>query len=229
MDPWHLAVTRLGLQRHAIAALQGLPDITEVYAPSRSMVRVIRGQRISREIPWLGPLVLARWDGDNPHIWHDVRRSLGVTGIVGGEFPKPIREGEVERLRAWLSMLETRGQADLKPAPCAIGDEIMFSYLAFQNTIGKVDFVGDDYADVKIALLGYPTIVPVPFDAVERIIENEWGPAPEPEHLPAPEVHSGSVATKPRHRAGKSARSRRLLRQAARSRREAFTGQVIVL
>jgi transcription antitermination factor NusG len=94
-----------------VAALLAAGDLSEVYAPCHTIVSVIRGQRVARDVPWLGAIVLGKWDGSDLAAWHRIRRTPGVIGIIGGASLASIRDSDVERTREWTRSSRPGGRA----------------------------------------------------------------------------------------------------------------------
>jgi transcription antitermination factor NusG len=173
---WHAAIVRSTNYQRTAERLAALESVDETYAPLRLSVTVKRGRRIERWVPWLGTIVLARWDGDDAAAWHHINDTSGVMAILGGEFPASIRGDEVERMRRWLEGLGERREYQVK-APCKTGDTIQFDYLAFQEWKSRVLEVCDECVLVMVTLLGVDTELYVPFQAitaVESRNDDEW-------------------------------------------------------
>jgi hypothetical protein len=171
MESWHVATTRPGRQRQAVDGLLSLGEfVEEVYAPSRVAPSFSRGAVVRRESFWLGPIVLARWDAADPYAWHAICDLAAVSGIFGGGYPSPVPDEHVEITRRRIAVVES-GAARLAPAPCSAGDLVQFSHLAFYDQTGTAVEVDVGFVCVEISLLGFPTVIPVPFDAIDRVVE----------------------------------------------------------
>jgi transcription antitermination factor NusG len=173
---WHAAIVRSTNYQRTAQQLAALDSIEETYAPLRLSVTVKRGKRIERWVPWLGTVVLARWDGEDADIWHQIHDTSGVMAILGGEFPASIRGDEVERMRGWLEDLGERREFQVK-APCKTGDTIQFTYLAFHQWRSRVLEVCDECVRISVELLGVATRLYVPFQAiisVESRRDDKW-------------------------------------------------------
>lgn len=87
---WHVVFTAPHRERRAASDLCCL-DGVEGFCPSSRVRFFRRGRIVERPAPLLAGVAFARWEADDPHLWHDVRGTADVTGILGGEFPRPIR------------------------------------------------------------------------------------------------------------------------------------------
>jgi len=144
-------------------SLAALATVSDVYAPSRSTDR----DRRSWQVSWLGSLILVRWDGGDPHAWHDVRWTAGVSAILGGWPPWSISDAEVDRFRRRIEELSSGAVED--PAPCSTGDAIEFTYLSFYKIKARCLWVGSGVVGVRIRMLGHDHALQVPWSFVERV------------------------------------------------------------
>jgi transcription termination factor NusG len=166
--PWHVALASSRRFTQAVAALEGIVD--EIFAPTRIIGHVIRGQVIQRPVPYCGPAVFARWSGDDAHLWHEIRDAPGITAILGGEFPTVVPDDDIERARAWIAELEARSAAaPEEQLPCAAGDLVRFSYLAFYDLAAPVRAVQPGAIELEVELLGVPTRIFVPYSAITSV------------------------------------------------------------
>jgi hypothetical protein len=131
--PWHIVLCRHHLLAATVTRLAKLPCVEEVYAPCRNITAIVRGRAVTRQSFFLGGLVLARWDGDDPHAWHDVRDTIGALAIVGGEHPVTVADPNVEEFHAVVAEINGGTLPHVKP-PCAIGDVVRFTFGPFQIT-----------------------------------------------------------------------------------------------
>jgi transcription antitermination factor NusG len=92
--PWHVLTTRPGQSVEVARALKRFDAFTPRYR-----VRVQRAYRPDVETrPLFSCYSFARWAAEDAAAWHAIHATVGVTGIIGGEHPTPVRAGEVERL-----------------------------------------------------------------------------------------------------------------------------------
>src|SRR5215831_375761 len=127
-DEWHVAISYGGQALKCAEALRDLACVEDVYAPTRVQKSIYRGREVTRLLPWLGSLVLARWDGDDPVAWHDVTDIVGVADILGGWPPANVSNAAVEIFQTQIQNIETNNYVVAQP-PCSPGDEVRFSYL----------------------------------------------------------------------------------------------------
>jgi transcription antitermination factor NusG len=170
VHPWHVALVSSRRSSQAVTALGEI--VEEVFAPTRIIANVIRGQVIRRPVPYFGPAIFARWDGEDAYRWHEIRDIAAVTAILGGEFPAIVPDDDVERARAWIAEIDTRSAAlSDEPPPCAVGDTVLFSYLAFYDLQARVAEIRDRAVGVRVTLIGAETTVYVPFSAILAVVE----------------------------------------------------------
>src|SRR6266576_441680 len=161
MIAWHtisIAPGKAFVVERALSAVN-----IQTYAPHRT----VRHGRMTVEVPWLGGLILARWDGADAHLWHEVRNIIGVSAILGGWPPWSISDAEVDRFRARVDELSDGGIVD--PAPCSVGDAVRFSYLSFHQLESRCLWVGGGVVGVRIRMLGHDHILQVPYAFVDVI------------------------------------------------------------
>ena len=165
-DEWHVVACRGG---RTIAATEALATLgLTTCAPERIEAVTIRGHRVERRVPWLGPLVLASWPGDDPHLWHDVNGIPDVLGIIGGWPPAVVPNGQVDRMLDNIRAIENRGQRIELP-PCTPGEVVRFTWLAIHRLSARCAWVcvRDRTVGLRLTILGRETMVPVPWSAVE--------------------------------------------------------------
>ena len=165
---WHAAIARHGQVPRAVEALRALECVTETCAPSRVTIEFRGGKKIEHRAHWLGPLILARWDGSDPHAWHDVNDLPSIFGIFGGWPPSDIPDLQVGRLLDSIRLIEVNGHVVLPP--CKAGDTVRFSPLGLIfRVVARCIWVceRDRTVGVRVRLLGYDHIVTVPYDGVE--------------------------------------------------------------
>jgi hypothetical protein len=110
LQPWHAAFCRSGRTLHAAEAVRSLDCVSEVYSPSRVLKMPFGLRTIERRTPWLGGVVLARWDGSDAHAWHDVHNVADVVGILGPWPPATVSDVAVQRFAETIRAIEGKGQ-----------------------------------------------------------------------------------------------------------------------
>ncbi len=98
MESWGVIKIKSGGREARVIASLTLLGI-ETYCPRWKVTWAHHGHCYERLVPMFLNYVLARFDLDDPVLWHQLMRLAGVAGIVGGAIPSRIREEEVLRLR----------------------------------------------------------------------------------------------------------------------------------
>jgi hypothetical protein len=167
VDAWHVTICRFGRALDAAEALSKLACISEVCAPFQERSNHRHGRSIERHQPWLGPLVLARWPGDDPHAWHDVNDLAPVVGILGGWPPATVSDAAVERFLGSIQEIESNGHID-PPPPCAAGDIVRFSHLdVFHRVVARCLWAAGGMVGLRLRMLGHDMMLQVPYAAIE--------------------------------------------------------------
>lgn len=104
----------------------------------------------------------------NEELWHVVKNTPKVTGIVGNQKPREMRESEVNAVRRVME------EGVVRPKPkvnFAVGDEIKVTDGAFANFSGNVEEVNLDKQrlKVKVSIFGRATPIELEFSQVAKI------------------------------------------------------------
>ena len=107
----------------------------------------------------------------NQESWHLVKNTPKVTGFLGGNTPKPVAQGEMQRMLGATSG-EAAGGVEAAPAPAVfyrVGDNVRVRSGAFANFTGEVEEVNQDKQKIwlSVSIFGRPTRVEVDFSEVE--------------------------------------------------------------
>lgn len=103
--------------------------------------------------------------------WHVVTNTPKVTGFLGGQTPRPVRQGEMNRMLG-----NTSGQAEASEETVVVpdvtyneGDQVRVKSGAFANFTGEVEEVNNDKQKIwlSVSIFGRPTRVEVDFSEVE--------------------------------------------------------------
>lgn len=166
--------------------LARIVGIENVYAPVKAGP--------GRPVFWLGSLILARWDADDPHMWHDVARCDGVGQILGASGARPwppmtVPDAALALFKEAVAREDAKLSGGYFPEddnpPCAAGDAVRFSYLAFLRCSGHCLWVYRGIVGVKIRMLGYDHLLQVPYEFVEK-----------PQEIVAPQFGQPRAGTK---------------------------------
>lgn len=159
MIAWHVVFTQRGREHKAAAALRNLAFIS-VFCPGHRLRYINRGRIVERILPLLSGVVFVEWQSDDPYLWHDIRKTYNVRGILGGEKPAPVRG---EAFEAWLN---TADSEDCIPAIAHRltllrrqyweGSKVIISYRGLLGVLGEVVKIKESIlcADVKYTMLG---------------------------------------------------------------------------
>lgn len=169
VDAWHAVCVKYGDEVEANTYLRSDLQI-ETFFPTRQRVEVRRGRRTERAVPHLERYILARFDGTDPVLWHEVASAPGFVAFLGGEHPWPIADHHLSVFREQFSGEQIIMTDDVRRALLGwgVGDIVEFSYGAFHNYTGEVEALDDLAAGVKISLLGRPQRVYIPVASVLR-------------------------------------------------------------
>lgn len=104
----------------------------------------------------------------NEELWHVVKNTPKVTGIVGNQKPREMRESEVNAVRRVME------EGVVRPKPkvnFAVGDEIKVTDGAFANFSGNVEEVNleKQRLKVKVSIFGRATPIELEFSQVAKI------------------------------------------------------------
>jgi transcriptional antiterminator NusG len=105
--------------------------------------------------------------GESQHL---VKNTPKVTGFLGGNDPKPVREAEMQKMLGHTT--GDRGQAEAAPTVTVeykVGDAVRVKSGAFANFTGEVEEVNSDKQKIwlSVSIFGRPTRVEVDFAEVE--------------------------------------------------------------
>jgi len=102
--------------------------------------------------------------------WSTVKNTPKVTGFLGGNTPKPVREREMQKMLGATSG-EAKGVEAVAPpvATYKVGDNVRVKSGAFANFTGEVEEVNQDKQKIwlSVSIFGRPTRVEVDFGEVE--------------------------------------------------------------
>lgn len=170
---WHVIKTRAGKSvtvAQSLDWLRGFSPLYELTIANRNL------KKIKRVLPVFPKYCFARWDGSDPHLWHHIRNVKGVTGILGGANPEPIRDVIVDH---WI----TRAGPDwvvpnLEPVVAAAQLGLQLPVRMEQGPFASYHGVTQEFDEknllvgVKLSLLGRPIMIWVPPSWCSRVEEN---------------------------------------------------------
>jgi hypothetical protein len=172
---WHVVFARRGRERRAASDVCCLPDV-DAFCPSVLARWFVRGRAIERALPLIAGVLFARWDTDDPALWHSVHDIDDVTGILGG-WP-PARVAEVGTFRLWL---ESADDAWVVPGLALqlaylkrgywVGSDVVVNHRALRGVLGTVEHIDEDrmMARVRYDLIGRPQRLFCPLAALSAV------------------------------------------------------------
>ena len=136
--------------------------IFNVVVPTKTVVKVKRGKRITEEEKVYPGYVLVEMKVDDDS-WYVVRNTPRVTGFVGsGIHPVPLTPEEVDELFASMEKSDTEHDIDL-----ASDDNILIIDGPFKDLEGKVDDVDREAGKVKVLVNMFGRETPVEIDFLQ--------------------------------------------------------------
>lgn len=104
--------------------------------------------------------------------WHVVTNTPKVTGFLGGQTPRPVRQSEMNRMLGHTTGQTDEVSPEAAPVPEVIynvGDQVRVKSGAFANFSGEVEEVNNDKQKIwlSVSIFGRPTRVEVDFTEVE--------------------------------------------------------------
>jgi hypothetical protein len=165
MLAWHVVFCAPGLERRAASDFCCLPGI-DGFCPSAFARWWHRGRIYAQPLPLIARVTFGQWDGANPHLWHAVRRTIGVRGILnrpGEVWPQPVRGAAFESWRQTAGDDWVVPEASLRLAKLrrgyATGDEVVIHHRALpRGALGRVEHVDErrHQARAEYDLIGRP-------------------------------------------------------------------------
>lgn len=155
---WFVLRARYGWESSIADTIIGFGDGYRSFCPVyRSMV-LNRGRRTERLTPLWATYVLADWLDDGGISWHRVMNIDGVSGVIGGEFPMPVQESEVE---GWIRETNSSGiitsldvLLDQIRRGYGRGDRVKIEGGSFDGAKGTCNWYDASGVSVKTTLLG---------------------------------------------------------------------------
>ncbi len=103
--------------------------------------------------------------------WHLIKSTPKVTGFLGGNTPKPVRQAEMNRMLGGAAggSQQPAQEAPVPDVTYAVGDQVRVKSGAFANFQGEVEEVNQDKRKIwlSVSIFGRPTRVEVDFSEVE--------------------------------------------------------------
>ena len=180
---WFVLQTMSGQENHAQNGLlrrveldkrEGIDDgIEEVVIPQKEVTERKNGKTTTIKKKLYPGYLLVKCrlyleDGKrNAETWTIIKDMNGVIGFVGGDYPMPLPEEEVQQ------MLGQCGATSEKPVPKVnykVGETVIIREGAFENFEGSIESIDSERQKLKLSvnLFGRSTPVEVEFWQVER-------------------------------------------------------------
>jgi transcriptional antiterminator NusG len=102
--------------------------------------------------------------------WYFVKEVSGVIGFVGGENPAPLRQAEIDEIRA---RIEAANGKEVPKVQYAIGEEVKINDGAFASLTGRIDEIDPDRGKLKVSVSIFGRFTPVELEywQVSRVTE----------------------------------------------------------
>lgn len=103
--------------------------------------------------------------------WYFVKETSGVIGFVGGENPAPLRQSEVDEIRA---RIEAASGKEVPKVSYEVGETVKVNDGAFANLTGRIDEIDPERGKLKISVSIFGRFTPVELEywQVERDTES---------------------------------------------------------
>jgi transcriptional antiterminator NusG len=102
--------------------------------------------------------------------WYFVKETTGVINFVGGGNPPPLRQAEVDEIRA---RIEAASGKEVPKVSYEIGESVKINDGAFANLTGRIDEIDPERGKLKISVSIFGRFTPVELEywQVERITD----------------------------------------------------------
>jgi transcriptional antiterminator NusG len=102
--------------------------------------------------------------------WYFVKEVAGVIGFVGGDNPAPLRQAEIDEIKA---RIEAANGKDVPKVQYAVGEEVKINDGPFANLNGRIDEIDPERGKLKISVSIFGRFTPVELEywQVQRVTE----------------------------------------------------------
>jgi transcriptional antiterminator NusG len=151
--------------------------IFEVLLPTET-VSEVKGGKKSTKVRKLYPgyvfINMRLYDADAKVIikpFYFVKDAAGVIGFVGGEHPAPLRQSEIDEIKA---RVEAASGKEVPKVSFEVGEEVKITDGAFANLTGRVDEIDPARGKLKISVSIFGRFTPVELEywQVQRASES---------------------------------------------------------
>jgi transcription termination/antitermination protein NusG len=151
--------------------------IFEVLLPTE-VVSEVKGGKKSTKVRKLYPgyvfINMSLYDAEKQVIikpFYFVKDAAGVIGFVGGDHPAPLRQAEIDEIKA---RIEAASGKEVPKVTFEVGEELKITDGAFANLTGRVDEVDPARGKLKISVSIFGRFTPVELEywQVQRASES---------------------------------------------------------
>jgi len=102
--------------------------------------------------------------------WYFVKETSGVIGFVGGDNPAPLRQSEIDEIKA---RVEAASGKEVPKVSYEVGEEVKVTDGAFANLTGRIDEIDPSRGKLKISVSIFGRFTPVELEywQVQRLTE----------------------------------------------------------
>src|ERR1017187_8470590 len=154
-------------------------SIFEVLLPTEVVSEVKNGKKSSK-VRKLYPgyvFIQMRLFGEDKKLinkpWYFVREVAGVIGFVGGEHPAPLRQSEIDEIRA---RIEAANGKEVPKVQYSVGEEVKINDGPFANLNGRIDEIDPDRGKLKIYVSIFGRFTPVELEYWQVQRSTDWAP-----------------------------------------------------
>jgi transcriptional antiterminator NusG len=90
--------------------------------------------------------------------WYFVKEVAGVIGFVGGERPAPLRQAEIDEIRA---RIEAANGKEVPKVQYSVGEEVKINDGPFSNLSGRIDEIDPDRGKLRVSVSIFGRFTPV--------------------------------------------------------------------
>ena len=151
-------------------------SIFEILLPTEVVSEVKAGKK-STKVRKLYPgyvFIQMRLYGEDGKVinrpWYFVKEVAGVIGFVGGDNPAPLRQAEIDEIKA---RVEAANGKEVPKVQYAVGEEVKINDGPFANLNGRIDEIDPERGKLKVSVSIFGRFTPVELEywQVQRVTE----------------------------------------------------------
>jgi transcriptional antiterminator NusG len=102
--------------------------------------------------------------------WYFVKEVAGVIGFVGGEHPAPLRQSDIDEIRA---RIEAASGKEVPKVQYGVGEEVKINDGPFANLNGRIDEIDPERGKLRVSVSIFGRFTPVELEywQVQRLTE----------------------------------------------------------